>query len=350
MIARASVTPPPQDWDFRSACKGSVQYVRKHHPELTDLAEEGSLVVIQRPQLYVERRTDGYREPEVILILGTAHISAKSAHEADRVVRAVRPQNVVVELCRSRAGIMYEVPGGNGAASKGEFQAGGGSFLEVTARMLQLGGGAGLVLRLLLARATQGLGGEAAQQAGGEFRAAREAADACGAQMVLGDRPIEVTLQRAWAALGWKRRLQLLGGLAQASLMRQSAGFDEAVIEQMKEDTAISAMLTEFGIRFPEVMPPLLHERDVYLAWSLSRSKAVNGSHAVVGVVGKGHLPGIVHALTCFHGKLFFRDLAGSRRQKGDLKGRVARRLVFEAAILGLTIAAANWWTHRNGL
>lgn len=36
----------------------------------------------------------------------------------------------------------------------------GGSFLEVTGRMLQLGGGAGLVLRLLLARATQGLGGE----------------------------------------------------------------------------------------------------------------------------------------------------------------------------------------------
>lgn len=81
-------------------------------------------MVIERPQLYVERRTDGYREPEVILILGTAHISAKSARDADRVVSAVRPQNVVVELCRSRAGIMYEVPGQDGAASKGEFQAG----------------------------------------------------------------------------------------------------------------------------------------------------------------------------------------------------------------------------------
>lgn len=52
-------------------------------------------------------------------------------------------------------------------------------------------------------------------QAGGEFRAAREAAEACGAQLVLGDRPLEVTLQRAWAALGWRRRLQLLSGLAQ---------------------------------------------------------------------------------------------------------------------------------------
>lgn len=39
---------------------------------------------------------------------------------------------------------------------------------------------------------------------------------------------------------------------------------------------AISAMLAEFSARFPEVMSLLLHERDAYLAWSLSRSKAVS--------------------------------------------------------------------------
>ena len=80
--------------------------------------------MIQRPALYVERRTDGYREPEVVLILGTAHLSAKSARDAERVVAAVRPQNVVVELCRSRAGIMYETRGPSGAPSKGQWQAG----------------------------------------------------------------------------------------------------------------------------------------------------------------------------------------------------------------------------------
>jgi hypothetical protein len=31
-------------------------------------------------------------------------------------------------------------------------------------------------------------------------------------------------------------------------------------------------------------------ERDLYLAWSLKRSKAVNGTSRVVGVIGKGHL------------------------------------------------------------
>jgi pheromone shutdown protein TraB len=56
-------------------------------------------------------------------------------------------------------------------------------------------------------------------QPGAEFRAAAEAAgDVAGGQccLVLGDRPIEITLSRAWEALTWRRRLQLLGDLATA--------------------------------------------------------------------------------------------------------------------------------------
>ena len=63
--------------------------------------------------------------------------------------------------------------------------------------------------------------------------------------------------------------------LVQAAFAQPAMGFDAAAIERMKDDSAISAMLAEFSNRFPEVMLPLIHERDVYLAWSLSRSKAV---------------------------------------------------------------------------
>lgn len=37
----------------------------------------------------------------------------------------------------------------------------------------------------------------------------------------------------------------------------------------------------------PQVIAPLIHERDAYLAWALKRSKAVNGNARVVGVVSK---------------------------------------------------------------
>jgi pheromone shutdown protein TraB len=39
---------------------------------------------------------------------------------------------------------------------------------------------------------------------------------------VLGDRPIEITLERAWNALPWQRRFKLLGDLMLASLAPQA--------------------------------------------------------------------------------------------------------------------------------
>ncbi|TYK18301.1 traB domain-containing protein isoform X2 [Cucumis melo var. makuwa] len=41
------------------------------------------------------------------------------------------------------------------------------------------------------------------------------------------------------------------------------------------------------------LLQPLIHERDTYLAWSLKRSKAVNKSKRVVGVIGRGHMNAI---------------------------------------------------------
>jgi hypothetical protein len=66
--------------------------------------------VHERPASYVERRTDGYQEPQLVFLLGTAHVSQASAHEVARVVAAVQPDAVVVELCKSRAGVLQAAP------------------------------------------------------------------------------------------------------------------------------------------------------------------------------------------------------------------------------------------------
>lgn len=50
-----------------------------------------------------------------------------------------------------------------------------------------------------------------------------------------------------------------------------------------------------------------------YLAWSLKRSKAVNNCKRVVGVIGKGHMNGVIYALVSDLGDLRFRDLVGKR-------------------------------------
>ena len=43
----------------------------------------------------------------MVLLLGTSHVSAASAQLVEKVARVVRPDNVVVEVCRSRAGLLY---------------------------------------------------------------------------------------------------------------------------------------------------------------------------------------------------------------------------------------------------
>lgn len=83
-----------------------------------------------------------------------------------------------------------------------------------------------------------------------------------------------------------------------------------------------------------QVMSPLIHERDLYLAWSLKRSKAVNGCARVVGVMGKGHMRGVVYALMHNPGQLRFKDLVG-REPPPPLFRRVA---------VEVALALGGWW------
>jgi hypothetical protein len=78
------------------------------------------------------------------------------------------------------------------------------------------------------------------------------------------------------------------------------------------------------------VVGPLLHERDMYLAWSLKRSKAVNGSGRVVGVVGKGHLRGVLYHLVT----------PGSSR---NLRFRCANVLYWESATMACSRGITAW-------
>lgn len=264
----------------------------------------GTLVALERPASYQERRTDGYREPLHLYLVGTAHVSAQSAEDVRAVVRAVQPDAVVVELCRSRQAVMYppqqagqgsqEQPGKgtaqaspwtlSGSMSEGEEQQeasgsfrsvscgdggstaaaaapmarnllslSGGSLLSSFQRSMELGGSSALLLRLLLGRMSAGLSGRLGVTGGGEFVAARQEAEALGAQLVLGDRPIEITLQRAWDALSWRRRAALAAELARGAWAARAATLDAAAVERLKDDDAVSLLFAQLSAAYPEV-------------------------------------------------------------------------------------------------
>lgn len=364
--ARSAPLAPPQ-YDFRGALSSCTRgVIQSRYPQLQHLVEDGVLLVYQRPATYVERRTDGYQEPEEVFLIGTSHVSQQSAQSVREVIEAVRPETVVVELCKSRVAVMMGVQGSaHGGSSHVEglpggspprvnpFSLSGAPFLEALRRSLALGGVSALMLRWMLARQGEVAEGSLGVRAGAEFQAAREAAEKLSAQIVLGDRPIEITLARAWESLTWRRRWQLCWDLWRSykEAMSQDTPSPEASAvlsgPSSLTDDLMEDMVGRLALFYPELVAPLIAERDTYLAWSLKRSKAVNGSRRVVGVVGYGHMKGVVYALSHDSGSLRFRDLVGdrnTREYKEAQKRRQAARLAVEAVLGSLAYWAWTQW------
>ncbi|XP_027367025.1 traB domain-containing protein isoform X2 [Abrus precatorius] len=320
---KVSIKPPPPDFDYRrEISEESRAAIAESHPQLLDLADNGSLVLVQKKRFgpVPSWRTD-FVEPEFIWLVGTTHVSKDSAVEVQRVVRALKPDNVVVELCRSRAGIMYA--SANDEFGKqlrsNMFSLSGTGFFGAVGRSINLGGQTALALRLLLAAFSSKISSDINRPFGDEFRATRKASEEVGAQIVLGDRPVEITLQRAWKAMKWTEKLSLV-----ISVIRGIASSSNISTNKLKEagsDDGTFQLYEQLSFSYPSLLLPLIHERDTYLAWSLKRSKAVNNSKRVVGVIGKGHMNGVIYALVSDTGNLRFRDLVGKNSYDGGSNG-----------------------------
>jgi len=245
--------PPPQEWSI------PVTYAldtATRFPELRDLAgaEEADVLTV------TPRKSLGDDVPSTIVLVGVVHGSPDSRVAVSRTVRAVRPQHVVVELCGSRSGALVP-PTASRLDCDSPFEEG----------------------------------------AGDEMLAAKLAADDVGAETVLGDRPLEMTVRRCWMAMDGRARLRAAWELARLASLGRS-GRRTLVEEALARASSGPSSSTYEALDrvIPGLTTPLLEERDAYLAWSCGRSKAVReqGTEVVVGVVGKAHLRGMVHALT----------------------------------------------------
>ncbi|XP_062152591.1 uncharacterized protein LOC133860934 isoform X1 [Alnus glutinosa] len=321
--SKVSIKPPPPDFDFRTEIlDDSIAIIAQTQPELLDLAQNGNLVLIEKRRYgpVPAWRTE-FVEPEAIWLVGTSHISQESVVDVERVVRAVKPDNLVVELCRSRAGIMYTSNDGElGQQLRSNmFSLTGTGFFGAVGRSINLGGQTALALRLLLAVFSSKLSSDINRPFGDEFRAARKVSEEFGTQIVLGDRPIEITLERAWNSLTWTEKLSLVTSVIRGITSSSDMSRNSLKVRSSDDDTL--QLYEQLSFSFPSLLQPLIHERDTYLAWSLKRSKAVNNSKRVVGVIGKGHMNGVIYALVSDQGNLRFRDLAG-KSPDGDGSNR----------------------------
>lgn len=169
-----------------------------------------------------------------VKIVGTAHVSEKSALDVREAIRDEQPDYVAVELDPARYESVKEADGSYG----------------------------------------------------NDMTTAIEEAERLGIPVVLIDRDVRVTLRRFWEELSFFERLKTVGALVAGFL-----GFGGVEIEEMDraiEENRVEGYIDELREFSPGGARALIDERDAYMA---SRLSELEGK--VVAVVGAGHEEGI---------------------------------------------------------
>jgi len=221
-----------------------------------------------------------------VYLIGTAHFSKESCEDVATVIQAVQPDVVMVELCKSRTNILHLDEATILEEAKN-------LDMEKSLEILKSHGTVQGVMYLLLLSMSAHLTKELGMAPGGEFRRAFvEAMKVPGCKVHLGDRPINITLKRALAALGPLQKLRLVWNIltSKDSITREE-------VEKCKDRDLLENMLAEMAGEFPALSRVFVAERDLFLAHSLqlaAEGPGGAGGGNVVAVVGIGHVPGMV--------------------------------------------------------
>jgi len=206
-----------------------------------------------------------------IILVGTAHISQDSIEEAASAIRTEKPDCVCVELDADRM-----------QALKNEK---GWQELDIT-KVLKDGKGFVLLANLVLASFQKRMGADVGVKPGDEMKEAVRIAEEEGIPTALVDRPIQVTLKRAWAKNSLWGKSKLLATLIASAFSDEELKPED--IENLKEQGAMDGMMEELAKYLPTVKEVLIDERDRYLASHIWESKGKK----IVAILGAGHLPG----------------------------------------------------------
>jgi len=119
---------------------------------------------------------------------------------------------------------------------------------------------------------------------GQEFRVGFLEGRKINARVVLGDRPINITLSRTWAALSLWEKLRLMW-----MILREPMELKPEDVERFKNHDIITEMIEEATKHFPSLSRTIIDERDMYLSHTLKMCPG----RKIVAVVGMGHVRGI---------------------------------------------------------
>ncbi len=212
-------------------------------------------------------------------LLGTAHVSKASADEVTAEVRSGRYDTVAIELCSGR----YQALMDPSAMERMDlFQ------------VLRRGQGGMVAASLALGAYQQRLAEQLGVEPGAEMKAAATEAAATGAEVVLIDRDVGVTLRRLYHSVPWWQRFGLLGGLFASLITSERVSAED--VEKLKQGDILESTFREVAQGSKALYQPLIAERDRYMAARLIQACAGRCKQVLV-VVGAGHLDGLARHL-----------------------------------------------------
>lgn len=210
-----------------------------------------------------------------VFLVGTAHVSEESCREVEAVISYLKPEVVFLELCHSRAAVLtpqnLKVP----------------TFGEMVEMYKKKHNVFGILYSWFLAKVANKL----EVYPGAEFRVAFEEAMKYGGKVLLGDRPVQVTLRRTWAKMPLWHKTKLMYSLLFQAVFLPSPEDLNKMLKDLDDVDMLTLVIQEMSKEFPTLMETLVHERDQYMSYTLL--KVAREHSSVVAVVGKGHLGGI---------------------------------------------------------
>ncbi len=213
---------------------------------------------------------------KTIFLVGTAHISQRSADLVREVITREKPDRVCVELDEQRFKALSQ---------KKKWE---DLDIKKVIKDKQL---STLIINILLASYQKKLGEQLGVNPGVELMEAVNAAKENDIPISLSDRDIRITLRRAWNFMSLWQKIKLLGTGAFGIFEKQE--ISEEQLAEIKKKDVLNEMMRELGKALPVLKTVLIDERDRYLSQKIKESEGKK----IVAVVGAGHVNGIKEIL-----------------------------------------------------
>ena len=268
-------------------------------------------------------RSKAGNETVTIYLLGTSHVSRNSCLDAELLMEYVRPDCLFVELCSQRVGLMLPQPESihdDGDQTRNQIRM--SSMSQRSANMfakiqndyasklnVTIGGEFKTAFRSALRQQREFWDSRQQYQIRahndiGHPRANRPCA------IVLGDRPVRITLMRAWESLRFFGKIKLVFALLWSSTIKQPS--EKELLEWMESilndrtgnNDLMKKAMDEMAKSFPSLKRVIIDERDDFMVAKLKQTAELlacssnnHGERILVAVIGAGHCNGVVKKL-----------------------------------------------------